>query len=83
NFWGGSSYRHGEGYVPVDNVGRVRHDGFAAVEVTDAEVCLAQALPLDRDDDPAAVLVGDPERRALRAAHRAPPAVTSSPPSRS
>ncbi|WP_197058547.1 DUF6807 domain-containing protein [Modestobacter caceresii] len=44
NFWGGSSYRHGEGYVPVDNVGRMRHDGFAAVEVADAEVCLAQEL---------------------------------------
>jgi hypothetical protein len=44
NFWGGFSYRHGEGYVPVDNVGRMRHDGFDAVEVTDDEVRLVERL---------------------------------------
>ncbi|NHI15687.1 DUF6807 family protein [Microbacterium excoecariae] len=32
NFWGGNTYVHGEGYVPLDNVGRIRHDQFTSVQ---------------------------------------------------
>jgi len=32
NFWGGPTYRRGDGYVQLDNNGTMRHDGFAAVE---------------------------------------------------
>ena len=32
NFWGGPTYRRGDGYVQFDNNGTMRHDGFAAVE---------------------------------------------------
>ncbi|WP_110589481.1 PmoA family protein [Microbacterium suaedae] len=31
NFWGGNTYVHGEGYIPLDNVGRIRHDRFTGV----------------------------------------------------
>lgn len=31
NFWGGNTYVRDEGYVPLDNVGRIRHDRFAGV----------------------------------------------------
>lgn len=44
NFWGGDSYRHGQGYVPLDNVGRMRHERFDAMEVSDSRVRLVQAL---------------------------------------
>ncbi|OEU87282.1 oxidoreductase [Streptomyces abyssalis] len=34
NFWGGNSYVHGEGYLPLhDRVGSMRHDGFDSFEV--------------------------------------------------
>ncbi|MTE17903.1 oxidoreductase [Streptomyces sp. TRM43335] len=33
NFWGGNSYVHGRGYLPLhDRVGRMRHDAFDTVE---------------------------------------------------
>lgn len=38
NFWGGNTYVRGEGYVPLDNVGAIRHDDFDAVEDGDAAV---------------------------------------------
>ncbi|MGY1720966.1 PmoA family protein [Blastococcus sp. SYSU DS0552] len=44
NFWGGYSYRHGQGYVPVDNIGRMRHDRFAEFAVADHEVRLVEEL---------------------------------------
>lgn len=31
NFWGGNTYVHGRGYIPLDNVGRIRHDRFRAL----------------------------------------------------
>ncbi|MBP2437025.1 PmoA family protein [Microbacterium amylolyticum] len=31
NFWGGNTYVHGEGYLPLDNIGQIRHDEFTAV----------------------------------------------------
>ena len=31
NFWGGPTYVDGEGYVWLDNVGSIRHDGFSEV----------------------------------------------------
>ncbi|MBN3929986.1 PmoA family protein [Streptomyces verrucosisporus] len=34
NFWGGNSYVHGRGYLPLrDRVGWMRHDGFDTVDV--------------------------------------------------
>ncbi|MEV7872286.1 PmoA family protein [Streptomyces sp. NPDC088124] len=34
NFWGGNSYVHGEGYLPVrERVGSMRHDGFPVFAV--------------------------------------------------
>ncbi|MDN3309840.1 PmoA family protein [Microbacterium oryzae] len=38
NFWGGNTYVHGEGYIPLDNVGRVRHDAFTTLSDGDAAV---------------------------------------------
>ncbi len=32
DFWGGPTYRRGDGYVQLDNNGTMRHDGFGAVE---------------------------------------------------
>ncbi len=31
NFWGGGSYRHGQGYVQLPNNGRQRHDGWTSI----------------------------------------------------
>ncbi|MER7486331.1 PmoA family protein [Streptomyces sp. NPDC126497] len=34
NFWGGNSYVHGRGYLPLpERIGSMRHDGFSAFEV--------------------------------------------------
>ncbi len=44
NFWGGRSYRHPEGYVPLDNVGRMRHDSFEAIDVTPDALTLRESL---------------------------------------
>ncbi|GAA4963883.1 PmoA family protein [Kineococcus glutinatus] len=30
NLWGGNTYVHGQGYIPLDNVGSMRHDSFDA-----------------------------------------------------
>ena len=35
NFWGGASYRHGQGYVQLPNNGSQRHDGWDSIEVAD------------------------------------------------
>jgi hypothetical protein len=44
NFWGGNTYVHGTGYVPLDNVGSIRHDAFGVVEVTPDAVVLDEEL---------------------------------------
>ncbi|MBX6357746.1 MAG: PmoA family protein [Micromonosporaceae bacterium] len=44
NFWGGNSYRHPHGYVRLDNVGRMRHDSFELVDVTDEALTLRETL---------------------------------------
>ncbi len=44
NFWGGPSFRRGEGYVQLDNNGSTRHDRFAAAEVRDGAVVLDERL---------------------------------------
>jgi methane monooxygenase PmoA-like len=44
NFWGGNSYRHPEGYRPLDNVGRMRHDSFEVVDVTPQALALRERL---------------------------------------
>ena len=31
NFWGGNTYVHGQGYIPLDNVGRTQHNSWNAV----------------------------------------------------
>ena len=37
NFWGGPTYRRGDGYVQLDNNGAMRHDGFAPIRAGRAE----------------------------------------------
>lgn len=37
NFWGGPSYVDGQGYQVRDNVGRMRHDGFAVIDQDGAD----------------------------------------------
>lgn len=32
NFWGGASYRHGQGYIPLPNNGSQRHDAWDAID---------------------------------------------------
>jgi hypothetical protein len=44
NFWGGNTYVHGQGYVPKDNVGAMRHDGFDVIDLTGDELILAESL---------------------------------------
>ncbi|TDQ54345.1 DUF6807 domain-containing protein [Actinorugispora endophytica] len=44
NFWGGNTYVHGTGYVPLDNVGSMRHDGFGAIDLTGDELTLSEEL---------------------------------------
>jgi hypothetical protein len=44
NFWGGPTYRRGTGYSQLDNVGRMRHDGFASQTDAGAEVAFTQKL---------------------------------------
>ena len=44
NFWGGGTYVHGRGYVPLDNVGTLRHDDFEAVSADGGEVLLRERL---------------------------------------
>ncbi|MDQ7879085.1 PmoA family protein [Microbacterium sp. QXD-8] len=45
NFWGGNTYRPGTGdYALLDNVGRMRHDGFTEMTDAGAEVSFTEQL---------------------------------------
>lgn len=44
NFWGGRTYVHPEGYVPRDNVGRMRHDTFELIDVAPDALTLRESL---------------------------------------
>ena len=45
NFWGGNSYVHGEGYLPMhERVGSMRHDGFDVLEVADDRLDFTERL---------------------------------------
>ncbi|GAA1695725.1 DUF6807 domain-containing protein [Fodinicola feengrottensis] len=45
NFWGGHSYRHGEGYLPLPEVvGSMEHLGFDRVQVSDESLRIAEKL---------------------------------------
>jgi hypothetical protein len=44
NFWGGKTYSHGEGYLWLDNVGRMQHERFESVATTADEVTLGETL---------------------------------------
>jgi hypothetical protein len=44
NFWGGPTYRRGDGYVQLGNNGTMRHDGFDALRTLGDEVSLAERL---------------------------------------
>ena len=45
NFWGGNTYRPAQGdYVLLDNVGRMRHDRFTAMDDTGPEVSFTEEL---------------------------------------
>lgn len=44
NFWGGPTYRRGDGYVQLDNNGTVRHDGFGAIAADGTQARLAEEL---------------------------------------
>ena len=44
NFWGGGSYRHGQGYVELPNNGSQRHDGWASIEVADERFAATEKL---------------------------------------
>jgi len=44
NFWGGNTYVHGMGYVPLDNVGSIRHDAFAVIDLTPGDLTLDESL---------------------------------------
>ncbi|MGW8381056.1 PmoA family protein [Streptomyces sp. ODS28] len=45
NFWGGNSYVHGEGYLPLhERVGSMRHDGFSSFEAADDRLDFTEEL---------------------------------------
>jgi hypothetical protein len=45
NFWGGHSYVHGEGYLPVHEwIGRMRHDGFDDFEAAEDRLSFTERL---------------------------------------
>ncbi|MFE3740922.1 PmoA family protein [Streptomyces sp. NPDC059134] len=45
NFWGGNSYVHGEGYLPIrERVGSMRHDGFPVFAVEEDRFQLVEEL---------------------------------------
>lgn len=44
NFWGGPTFQRDTGYVPLDNVGRMRHDRFTATTDAGAEVSFVEEL---------------------------------------
>jgi hypothetical protein len=44
NFWGGKTFRLGEGYLWLDNVGQMKHDSFEISAADDGSVTLAESL---------------------------------------
>jgi hypothetical protein len=44
NFWGGPTYRRGDGYIQLDNNGTTRHDAFGEVQADAGEARLAERL---------------------------------------
>ncbi|WP_328359465.1 PmoA family protein [Streptomyces sp. NBC_00445] len=45
NFWGGHSYIHGEGYLPLrDRIGSMRHDGFDTLDVSADRLAFTERL---------------------------------------
>ena len=44
NFWGGNTYVHGTGYVPLDNVGSIRHDAFDVIDLTPDDLTIDEEL---------------------------------------
>ena len=44
NFWGGGSYRRGQGYVDLPNYGSQRHDGWESIEVEDNRFAATEKL---------------------------------------
>jgi hypothetical protein len=44
NFWGGPTYRRGDGYIQLDNNGRMRHDGFGPLGSRDGRARLDERL---------------------------------------
>ena len=44
NFWGGPTYRRGDGYVQLDNNGTMRHDGFDVLRTLGPVARLAERL---------------------------------------
>lgn len=44
NFWGGRTYVHGQGYVPRDNLGTMRHDTFDVIDLAGGELTLRETL---------------------------------------
>jgi hypothetical protein len=63
NFWGGPTYRRGDGYIQLDNNGAMRHDEFGEIGSGDGQLRLAERLTWVR-------AAGDPlftERRLITA----------------
>jgi hypothetical protein len=44
NFWGGPTYRRGQGYVQLGNNGRMRHDRFEALAAGDSTLSIDERL---------------------------------------
>jgi hypothetical protein len=44
NFWGGPTYRRGDGYIQLDNNGTMRHEDFGQVQADAGQVRLAERL---------------------------------------
>jgi Family of unknown function (DUF6807) len=44
NFWGGPTFRRDQGYVQLDNNGRMQHDGFEAVTVREQTLTIDERL---------------------------------------
>jgi hypothetical protein len=44
NFWGGPTYRRGDGYIQLGNNGVMRHDGFDVLAASGATAALAERL---------------------------------------
>ena len=44
NFWGGASYRRGQGYVDLPNNGSQRHDSWESIEVDDNRFAATEKL---------------------------------------